>query len=348
MTTISQTMKAWIYSKPGQVTNVLRLEPHYPTPPAPKQNEIMIRISYVSLNPGDAKMIIKPIPFRKSAIAGMDFVGEIVQLGPSPSPSSQNYLRVGSIVAGTVPMTSILYGAGSLAEYLVVPTHAVVEKPETLEEPAAAGLLGIVGQTGVTILRAAGLKKGDSVLVNGASGGVGCVLVQILRGKGVRVTGVCSGRNEALVRRLGADEVIDYTLHKNLYDHLTSSRYSFDAIIDCVGDDSLYFRSPGYLKVDGKYHSIDKGPFGFIAAFKFNYLPAFLGGRGVSRRRYESVFSNPAGSSAKEVVELFEKGDVKELPIDSIFGMDDVLQAFDKLATKRAVGKILVKVDGSR
>jgi NADPH:quinone reductase-like Zn-dependent oxidoreductase len=148
-------------------------------------------------------MIIKPIPFRKTGIAGMDFVGEVIQVGPS----SASGVRVGMIVGGTVPMINILRGVGSLAEYLVVPAHAVVEKPASLKEPVAAGLLGIVGQTSVVLLRAANLREGDRVLVNGASGGVGSVLIQMLRGMGAHVTGICSAKNEPLVRRLGAEEV---------------------------------------------------------------------------------------------------------------------------------------------
>lgn len=201
-----RTMKAWIASGAGKINDVLQLKDDWPTPAPPKAGEIMVRVSYVSINPGDAKMIMKPIPFRKASIAGMDFVGEVIQIRP-PASSSDLGLRLGMIVGGTVPMTNILRGVGSLAEYLVVPAHAVVEKPADLEEGIAAGLLGIVGQTSVVLLRAANLRRGDKVLLNGASGGVGSVLTQMLRGMGVRVTGICSARNESLVRRLGAEEV---------------------------------------------------------------------------------------------------------------------------------------------
>ncbi|RYC55583.1 hypothetical protein CHU98_g10627 [Xylaria longipes] len=308
---VPQTMRAWVAFGAGHVKYVLEFKTDWPTPMPPKAGEIMIRVSYVAINPGDAKMIVKPIPFRKTAIIGMDFAGEVIQVGPS-TPD----LRLGMIVAGTIPMANILRGVGSLAEYLVVPAHAVVEKPNGLDERVAAGLLG-----------------------------------------------VCSARNESLVRKLGAQEVVDYAAHENLYDHLSSLTTStgpkpFDAIFDCVGDDTLYYRSPGYLKVDGKYHSIERGPLGFISQFKFNHWPVLLGG---IPRIYSSVFSNPTGSSAREVVNLFEKGYIKEVPVDSVFEIDDVLKvnhilfnrfsifanltkAFEMSATKRTVGKILIKV----
>ncbi|TGJ81885.1 hypothetical protein E0Z10_g6866 [Xylaria hypoxylon] len=315
---IPKTMKAWISFRAGKPEDVLELKTDWPTPSPPKAGEIMIKVSYVAINPGDPKMIVKPIPFRKSAIAGMDFAGEVIQVGPS-SPTSVPNIRLGMIVAGTVPIINIIGGIGSLAEYLVVPAHAVAEKPNGLQEDAAGALFGIVGQTSVILLRAANLQKGDKVLLNGASGGVGCILTQMLCGMGVHVTGICSSKNASLVHRLGAQEsivsqVVDYTAHKDLYE---------------------------YLKVDGKYHNIERGPFSFIAQFKFNHWPVLLGG---IPRTYSGVFSNPAGSSAREVVSWFERGCIKEVPIDSVFEMNDALKAFETISTKRTVGKILIKV----
>ncbi|KAI0518058.1 zinc alcohol dehydrogenase [Xylaria bambusicola] len=344
-TNIPQTMKAWVAFGSGRLRDVLQLKTDWPTPAPPKAGEILVKVSYVAINPGDPKMIAHSIPFRKVAIAGMDFVGEVVQVGQL-SPTSATGIRTGMIVAGTVPMTSILRGVGSLAEYLVVPAHIVVEKPNGVEECVAAGLFGIVGQTSIVMLRTANLREGDRVLLNGASGGVGCILTQMLHGIGVHVTGICSSRNMDLVRRLGAEEVVDYTAHDDLYGHLTSLATStgcrpFDAIFDCVGNDTLYYRSPGYLKIDGKYHSIVHGPLGFIAEFKFNHWPVLLGG---IPRTYSSVFSNPSGSSALEVVNWFEKGCIKEVPIDSVFEIDDALKAFEALASQRTVGKIVIRV----
>lgn len=212
---IPKTMKAWIAVRAGQPKDILELKTNWPTPPPPKVGEFMIRVSYAALNPGDIKMMAVKIPCRRiTTTPGMDFVGEVVQVGPPSIPSSSSAppppsdVRVGMIVAGTVPvMRKVWGGVGVLADYVVVPTHAVVEKPEELEECVAAGLFGVVGQTNVVLLRAADLSKDDRVLVNGASGGVGSILVQLLHGMGVHVTGICSAKNEALVRRLGAEEV---------------------------------------------------------------------------------------------------------------------------------------------
>jgi len=205
---VPKTMKAWTITRAGKPKDVLKLKTHSPTPPAPKAGEVMIRVSYVSINPADFKLMETWIPFRgnNNAVTGIDFVGEIVQIG-HPNSNSLTHERVGMTVAGSVPTMLIIRGVGVLAEYVVLPEHAIVEKPRALEEAVAAGLFGVAGQTSAKILPATGLNKGDRVLLNGASGGVGSVLTQALCGMGIRVTGICSARNEALVRRLGSEEV---------------------------------------------------------------------------------------------------------------------------------------------
>lgn len=183
----------------------------------------MMKVSYAAVNPADLDLMGRTIPFRRNAIPAMDFVGQIVQTGPlssgilAPSATTtaitsfpsmpRTASTVGTTVAGSVPLMSVLRGVGSLAEYITLPAHAVVRKPDGMDEAVATGLMGVAGQTSVALLRTAKLRKGDKVLVNGASGGVGSVLVQVLSAMGMHVTGICSGKNEALVRKLGAQEV---------------------------------------------------------------------------------------------------------------------------------------------
>lgn len=206
MADLPKTMKAWRFTRSGKLKEVLKLKTDAPIPSAPKAGEVMIRVSYVAINPADYKLMEIWIPFRYPATPSIDFVGEIVQTG-APTSNSPTNVRIGMTVAGSVPTMLILRGVGVLAEYIVLPAHAVVEKPRNLQESVAAGLLGVAGQTSVRVVQSAGLQKGNRVLLNGASGGVGTVLTQVLCGMGIRVTGICSARNEALVRRLGAEEV---------------------------------------------------------------------------------------------------------------------------------------------
>ncbi|KAL6406665.1 hypothetical protein AUP68_09466 [Ilyonectria robusta] len=331
-------MKAWVIKRTGQPKDVLELRPDWPTPASPKGGDIMVRVSHVALNPLDLVMMRMPRPFMGNAIPGADFVGQVVQTGPS-IPSCSN-VRVGMTVCGTIPTMQIFSGGGTLAEYLILPAHMVVEKPLTLEDGAAAALVGVPGQTTAIVMRATEFRKGDRVLVKGASGGVGSVLVQVLRSTGVHVTAICSGKNEAMVRRLGAEEVIDYTAHKSLYDHLitTYKDNPFDTIIDCIGDETLYKKCPGYLKPDGKFLSIAGG---LMTGIKFKMLPAMLGG---TKRTYLHVMNAPSGTGAKEVAGWVDKGWIKQVMIDSTFDMENAIEAYEKLASKRAAGKILIKV----
>ncbi|KAH7125895.1 zinc alcohol dehydrogenase [Dactylonectria macrodidyma] len=315
-------MKAWVVSRAGQPKDVLQLRSDWPKPAPPKGADIMVKVSHAALNPLDLVMMRMPRPFLGNAIPGADFVGEVVQTGPS-IPSSLSHVRIGTTVCGTILTTQIFCGRGTLAEYIVLPAHQVAEKPASLDDGAAAGLVGVPGQTTVMLMRAGGFRAGDRVLVNGASGGVGSVLLQVLRSTGVHVTGICSGKNETMVRRLGASEVIDYTAHKSLYTHLSTSYKDepFDAIIDCVGDQTLFKKSPGYLKSEGKFLCIAGGP---LSGITLKILPVMLGG---TSRTYMQVMNSPSGSNAREVASWVEKGMIKEVTIDSTFDMTDAIKA---------------------
>ncbi len=205
-----ETMRAWIVGKNGEPADALSLKTDWPAPPAPKGSEILIRVSYVALNPADLhfmRNIPSWLPFRRNAIPGLDFCGEVVAAGPA-APADRS---VGAEVCGSMSVGLVATGRGGLAEYVLVPADLVASKPPSLAPSAAVGLLGIAGQTAHIVIHEAQVKEGDCVAINGASGGVGSVLIQIAKAKGAVVTAICSGANEAMVRRLGADDVrIDF------------------------------------------------------------------------------------------------------------------------------------------
>jgi NADPH:quinone reductase-like Zn-dependent oxidoreductase len=143
---------------------------------------------------------------------------------------------------------------GAFAEYLCVrEDRAVVLKPANLTFQQAAAV-PIAAVTALQGLRDRGhVQPGQTVLINGASGGVGTFAVQLARYYGADVTGVCSGRNAEMVRSLGADRVIDYTK-----EDFTKSGKLYDLILDNVGNHSLSeFRH--LLKPEGKYVMIGGG-----------------------------------------------------------------------------------------
>ncbi|KAK3899796.1 zinc-binding dehydrogenase-domain-containing protein, partial [Staphylotrichum tortipilum] len=158
------------------------------------------------------------------------------------------------------------------------------------------------------------------------------------------VVGVCSGGNRGLVERLGAHEVVDYTAHASLADHLAArfGEQPFDAILDCAGSQALFEHSPRYLKPDGQFINIVGGWSQGVIPFVRNKLrPRLLGG---TPRSYELFLLNASGRTARQMVEWIEQGVIKESPIDSEFDMEHVVE---KLATGRARGKIVVKVSDS-
>ncbi len=147
--------------------------------------------------------------FRKPPqIPDMDFSGSIVTIGSSV-PSTR-HLAPGVKVFGNVPVGQhVRQGKGALAEFVVVPAENVWLKPENLPAEQAAGLL-IAGSAALKLVESSEVKEGQRVLVNGASGGVGCFVVQITKnlvGLNGKVVAICSGRNMQLVKGLGADEV---------------------------------------------------------------------------------------------------------------------------------------------
>ncbi|KAK4143183.1 uncharacterized protein C8A04DRAFT_37720 [Dichotomopilus funicola] len=289
--------------------------------------------------------------------------------------------QVGDRVCGAVGLKDVARGKGSLAEYIVVDTGLVSKVPSlpptstssgksasgdgsVWEGAGAAGTMGIAGQTAWTMVRKAmGVENGSAVLaalalgkgekglegkrilVSGASGGVGTILLQICRGLGAEaVVGICSGASEELVKKLGAHEIVDYRQHSPLEPHLatTFADSQFDVIFDCVGNQSLYTNSAKYLKPDGKFISIVGGMSqGVVPYVRNKILPLFFGG---TSRSYELFLLSAAGETAKEVAALVEAGVITESLIDEEFPMEKAIEAFEKLATKRAKGKIVINV----
>ena len=138
--------------------------------------------------------------------------GSIVAFGPKGARSSEcegQVLEVGEEVIGFLNPRMLFRWNGVLAEYCVAYRKDVVRKPDGMESVEASGL-GACGWTAVCAGDAAGWKSGDKVLINGASGGLGAMMVQVAKnlvGKEGKVVAVCSGKNEQFVRDLGADEV---------------------------------------------------------------------------------------------------------------------------------------------
>jgi NADPH:quinone reductase-like Zn-dependent oxidoreductase len=197
--------------------------------PVLKEDHILVKVMANSANPADWH-ILRGKPFfarltfglfkPKDTIMGADFSGIVEEVG-----SHVTHFKPGDRVFG-----ESLKG-GAFAEYTCVPATVCGKMPEGSEFPEMAGV-PIAGLTAFQALIKHGqLRDGESVLINGSSGGVGHFAVQIAKAYGAKVTAVCSDRNTDFVRMLGADEVIAYD-KENIHHH----HGKYDLIVDTNGN----------------------------------------------------------------------------------------------------------------
>lgn len=215
---IPKTHRVWTSLRAGPPREVLNLNQYAPVPAShpPPPSSLVVRVAYSALNPADLFLIGSIptwLPWRRSPTHGFDFSGTVVAAGAEVPPE----YAAGARVAGALGIREVWVGKGTLTEYLSVDWRMVTRVPEFFSASGrrgmdkAAGVFGIAGQTAEQMVETVGGAKGvrgRKVLVYGASGGVGGFAVQICKGLGAEsVCGVCSGRNDEMVRGLGADEV---------------------------------------------------------------------------------------------------------------------------------------------
>ncbi|SFD43861.1 NADPH:quinone reductase [Lentibacillus persicus] len=222
--------------------------------PAPKENEILIKVYATTVTSGDVRIrrFISPLlvwlPMRlslgirrpKKPILGMELSGEVEEIG-----EHVKHFKKGDQV---VAMTGNNFGA--YAEYVCLPEDGgITIKPANVPyEDAAAFSFGAT--SALYFLRQGNIQKGQKVLIYGASGAVGTAAVQLAKYFGTEVTAVCSAANSELVKSLGADYVIDY-----MKEDFTKTNVRYDLIFDAVGKTSKYI-CMNELTPDGLYVSV--------------------------------------------------------------------------------------------
>lgn len=303
--------------------------------PAVDADRVLVRVRAASVNPADLHNLKGPFVARlsggmrrpKQPVPGIDVAGVVEAVGENVTE-----LRPGDEVFGTCPATLAEYARGG---------KNLVPKPADLTFDHAAAI-PIAGLTALQGLRDKGnVQPGQSVLINGASGGVGTFAVQIAKALGAEVTGVCSTGNVELVRSLGADHVIDYT-----HDDFARSGLQYDCVFDLVGNRSLSdlrraVKPMGSLVLSGGGHDRGHGARGLLAP-----LLMIARARVLSRFVKEKLVFYIAQINKADLMfmaELIEAGKVTPV-IDRTYPLSEAAEAIRYLQTGHARGKVVIKV----
>jgi NADPH:quinone reductase-like Zn-dependent oxidoreductase len=298
--------------------------------PVPAAGEVLVRVRASSVNAADWH-IMRGDPYfarlflglrgPKTRIRGLDFAGVIEAVGPGVS----GMLQVGDEVFGEAE--------GSFAEYVRVPAGLVERKPVNLTFEQAA-TLPLAGNTAWTGLR--DLQAGQTVLINGASGGVGLMAVQIAKARKAIVTGVCSTRNVEQVRSAGADVVIDYRTSD-----FTTGGERYDVVFDLVGN-RLMRELRGLLTPDGTL--VLSGGGSFTGGALFGPYRLIIQGKVLgpfARQRLVVLEAKPSKENLAALRDLAESGRLVPV-IERTYPLADAPDAIRHVESAHARAKIVV------
>ena len=310
--------------------------------PELRDDEVLVQVHAAGVNlldskirDGEFKLIL---PYRMQLILGHDVAGVVVQVGARVrqfKPGDAVYARADD------------FRIGSFAELVPVKEASLAHKPQglTMEEAASIPLVGLTAWQ--ALVEVAQLKKGQKVFIQAGSGGVGTFAIQLAKHLGATVATTTSTANVALVKRLGADVVIDYKT-QDFEAHLRD----YDVVLHSQDGKTLE-KSLRVLKRGGKLVSIS-GPadpaFGQqIAAPGFIKLVIRLLSIGVRRRArrlgidYTFLFMKASGSQLRDITRLIEAGAIRPV-IDKVFPYPSTNEALTYVESGRAKGKVVIRV----
>ena len=297
--------------------------------PMVEDDQALIRVRAASVNPADWR-ILRGTPFvlrlagygmlkPKNPVGGSDVAGVVEAVGKNVT------LRAGDEVFGSC--------GGSFAEYVSVAADHLLRKPAnlTFEQAAAVPLAATTALQG---LRDTGqLRAGQTVLVIGASGGVGTFAVQIAKALGAEVTGVCTTRNVEMVRSIGADHVIDYT-----HEDFTKGEHRYDLIFQLAGTSSPSECRRALTPKGTLVLSSGEGPDSGVGRM----FTAMMSSPFVSQRLVSWVASMK-NADLLTLKELIEAGKVKPV-IDRTYALGETADAIRYIEEGHTCGKVVITV----
>ena len=309
--------------------------------PVPGPRDILVEVRAAGLNPVDFKFrqgklraILRPkLPF----VLGNELAGEVIAAG-----GDVKRFHMGDRVFARVAKDR----AGAFGEQACVDEDHAAPMPRDLDFTAAAAV-PLAGLTALQALRdELGVKPGQRVFISGGAGGVGTFAIQIAKWLGAHVTTTASKRGEALVRSLGCDEVIDYTI-----EDLSRAGLRFDAGFDLIGGKTLE-QMFDIMKPGTRIVSIAGVPepqtaikdLGGRSILAVAFWVISYGIRSRARRAgvgYRYLFMHPSSSELAELAGLIEQGKLKVI-IDKTYPLANISEALAYLESGHSKGKLVV------
>jgi len=296
--------------------------------PVPADGEVLVEAFATTVNSGDARVRALRVPRGlrlpmrlklgvtkpKQPIFGFEMAGRVEAVGEA----------VTRFQPGDRVVASRGFDFGCHAEYITVAEEGAIAKiPEDLSyEDAVAVCFG--GATALNFFRVGNLAAGETVLINGASGAVGTMSVQIAKDIGAEVTAVCSGANADVVKGLGADHVVDYTT-----EDFTRNGQRYDVVMDNHGN-APYARIKGSLKPGGRFLMIIGDLWQMVAA---TWQKATISG-GDNKTAISA-------DSYRDLMSLAERGALKPV-IDSVLPFADIAEAHRRVDSDHKVGSVVL------
>ncbi len=322
-------MRAVVHDRYGP-PEVLRVEDV--ERPVPADDEVLVRVHATTVTRTDCAIrAAKPFPWRffagllrpRRRILGIELAGEVQEVGPAVTE-----FAVGDAVFGG--------SAGRFAahaEYVCVQEGAALaHKPAGMSyEEAAAVCDGFVQAE--SAMRTAELKKGQRILVYGASGSLGTAAVQLAKHLGAHVTAVCGTKNVELVRSLGADDVVDY-----MTQDYTKNGETYDVVLDAVGF-HFFSQCRGSIRPGGIFVPTELG------RLMVENLFLTLATKWLGKRRVRFGVPRWSKRDILALKELVEAGEYRAV-IDRAYPLEDVVEATQYVETLQKTGNVVLAVAG--
>jgi len=310
-------MKKVIYNRYGSIDDLQMVEVDMPTI---KPNELLIKVRAVAINPLDWKKlegqmkIITGSKFPKGI--AFDFAGVVEKKGDLVT-----HFDLGNAVFGALEAMK----GEALAEYIVVSEAQIYKKPDIMSFETAAAMVSIGAAALYLFQNAPNAKAGSELLINGASGGVGMVVLQMAKQKGMRVTAVASGEGISHIKKWKPDTIVDYK-KQNVLEQKTA----YDVIFELSG--SLAFsKAKSVMKPNTVFVSTLPNPVDMLKGF-FNNL--------FSSKKFKMVKANPTQDNYRELCAwVAQKG--LEITIAKTFSMNDFKEAYQFARKGGTLGKIV-------